>query len=84
MAVSILEVLGEEVTGIGPRMDPAMQQPVQSDVQALTSVCRLCAAAPVSICIALTVVLIRILNPNGKSDRSVFIATVFYSEQAPY
>ena len=39
------------------------------------------AAVPVSICIALTVVLIRILNPNGKSDRSVFIATVFYSEQ---
>jgi len=37
----------------------------------------------VSICIALTVVLIRILNPTGKSDRSVFIATVFYSEQAP-
>ena len=51
---SILDVLGEEVTGI---------------------------AAPVSICIALTVVLIRILNPNGKSDRSVFIATVFYAEK---
>ncbi len=38
---------------------------------------------PVSICMALTVGLVKILNPTGASDaRSVFIASAFYTEQA--
>lgn len=37
---------------------------------------------PVSICMALTVILVRILNPEGKSnDRTVAIATAFYHEE---
>lgn len=37
---------------------------------------------PVSICMALTVMLVRILNPDGKSnDRTVAIATAFYHEE---
>lgn len=52
---SILEDLGEEVTGI---------------------------LTPVSICMALTVMLVKTLNPTGESDaRSVFIASAFYTEK---
>ena len=37
---------------------------------------------PVSICMALTVMLVKTLNPTGASDaRSVFIASAFYSEK---
>ena len=37
---------------------------------------------PVSICMALTVCLVQLLNPTGSSDpRSVYIATVYYVEQ---
>lgn len=37
---------------------------------------------PVSICMALTVCLVRILNPEGVSGSSaVAIATVYYSEE---
>jgi presenilin 1 len=55
MTHSILDDLGEEVTGI---------------------------VSPVSICMALTVVLVRLLNPEGESDSSaVYIAQAFYSEQ---
>lgn len=54
---SILEDLGEEVTGI---------------------------ITPVSICMALTVLLVKMLNPTGASDaRSVFIASAFYTEKVP-
>eukprot|EP00873_Tetraselmis_striata_P023226 jgi/Tetstr1/443490/TSEL_031497.t1 len=39
--------------------------------------------APVSICMALTVALVRVLNPTGDSGSSaVAIATVYYDEQA--
>mmetsp|Transcript_33836 Transcript_33836/g.95787 ORF Transcript_33836/g.95787 Transcript_33836/m.95787 type:complete len:460 (-) Transcript_33836:1345-2724(-) len=38
--------------------------------------------APVSICMALTVVLVRILNPDGESSSaSVAIATAYYNEE---
>lgn len=37
---------------------------------------------PVSICMALTVALVKTLNPDGRSDgRAVSIASVYYSEQ---
>ncbi|KAL4425797.1 hypothetical protein ABPG75_009813 [Micractinium tetrahymenae] len=52
---SVLEDLGEEVTGI---------------------------VAPVSLCMALTVALVRILNPDGASDsNAVFLASAYYTEQ---
>jgi hypothetical protein len=51
----VLDVLGEEVTGI---------------------------VAPVSVCMALTVVLVRILNPDGVSRAdAVYIASIAYEEQ---
>jgi len=54
MVRSILDDLGEEVTGI---------------------------VAPVSICMALTVALVRLLNPDGSSGSSaVYIASVYYNE----
>ena len=54
MGRSILDDLGQEVTGI---------------------------AAPVSICMALTVILVRVLNPEGESDSgAVYLASVYYSE----
>ncbi|KAK9828549.1 hypothetical protein WJX72_000710 [[Myrmecia] bisecta] len=53
---SILDDLGEEVTGI---------------------------VAPVSICMALTVALVRVLNPSGNSNtNTVYLATAFYQEKA--
>ena len=56
MGRSVLDDLGEEVTGI---------------------------VAPVSLCMALTVALVRILNPSGSSNsNSVFIASAYYNEQA--
>lgn len=55
MERSLLDDLGEEVTGI---------------------------AAPVSICMALTVVLVRLLNADGGSDStSVRLATIYYDEE---
>lgn len=55
MGRSVLDDLGEEVTGI---------------------------VAPVSICMAITVALVRLLNPEGKSDSSaVYLATSFYVEE---
>lgn len=37
---------------------------------------------PVSMCMALTVVLVKILNPTGaSSQRAVSIASIYYSEQ---
>lgn len=52
---SILDDLGEEVTGI---------------------------VAPVSLCMALTVVLVRVLNPSGKSDAdTVIFAAAYYREE---
>lgn len=54
MVRSVLDDLGEEVTGI---------------------------VAPVSICMAVTVLLVRLLNPEGKSDsNAVYLATSFYVE----
>jgi|688.fasta_scaffold1246582_1 presenilin 1 len=54
MGRSILDDLGQEVTGI---------------------------AAPVSICMALTVILVRVLNPEGESDSgAVYLASVYYRE----
>eukprot|EP00887_Chlorella_sp_A99_P001007 scaffold5.g1007.t1 len=51
---SVLDDLGEEVTGI---------------------------VAPVSICMALTVALVHILNPDGSSDtNAVFLASSYYTE----
>lgn len=53
---SVLDDLGEEVTGI---------------------------VAPVSLCMALTVALVRTLNPDGASDSgAVFLASAYYTEQA--
>ena len=40
MAVSILEVLGEEVTGIGPHTVCTACWLLQGDKQAVTTVCR--------------------------------------------
>lgn len=55
MSNSILDDLGQEVTGI---------------------------VAPVSICMFLTVLLVRLLNPEGVSNPSaVAIAQTFYKEQ---
>ena len=55
MAKSVLDALGQEVTGI---------------------------VSPVSLCMALTVLLVRILNPQGASDpNSVYIASFYYDEQ---
>lgn len=55
MARSVLDDLGEEITGI---------------------------IAPVSICMALVVVLVKALNPDGITDSStVAIATLAYHEQ---
>lgn len=52
---SILDDLGEEVTGI---------------------------VAPVSLCMALTVALVRILNPSGESDAdTVIFAAAYYREE---
>lgn len=52
---SILDDLGEEVTGI---------------------------AFPVSLCMALTVLLVKLLNPKGESNREVvLVATAVYDEQ---
>ena len=39
--------------------------------------------APVSLCMALTVALVRILNPDGASDsNAVFLASAYYAEEA--
>lgn len=55
MAGSILDDLGQEVTGI---------------------------VAPVSLCMLLTVVLVRLLNPEGTvSSSAIAIAQTFYKEQ---
>ncbi|KAI8475571.1 MAG: Presenilin-domain-containing protein [Monoraphidium minutum] len=52
---SVLDDLGEEITGI---------------------------AAPVSICMAIVVLLVKLLNPDGTSETgNVFIATLAYAEQ---
>jgi hypothetical protein len=55
MTRSVLDDLGEEITGI---------------------------VAPVSICMALVVVLVKALNPDGMADSSsVAIATIAYHEK---
>lgn len=55
MAKSILDDLGEEVTGI---------------------------VSPVSLCMALTVALVRLLNPNGDSSGNTsYVASAYYKEQ---
>ncbi|KAI7844377.1 hypothetical protein COHA_002175 [Chlorella ohadii] len=55
MRASVLDDLGEEVTGI---------------------------VSPVSICMALTVALVRILNPEGESNSgAVFLASAYYNEE---
>jgi presenilin 1 len=52
---SVLDDLGEEITGI---------------------------MAPVSLCMAVTVLLVRLLNPDGQSSSStVYIASLAYAEQ---
>lgn len=54
MRRSVLDDLGEEVTGI---------------------------VSPVSICMALTVALVRVLNPEGESNSgAVFLASAYYTE----
>lgn len=58
MAPSMVETLGEEVTGI---------------------------MAPVSICMAVTVALVRVLNSDGESNsNAVAIAGLAYREQASH
>jgi hypothetical protein len=38
--------------------------------------------SPVSICMAMTVLLVRLLNPEGNSDTAaIFIASTYYSEK---
>ena len=55
MTESVLDRLGEEVTGI---------------------------VSPVSLCMALTVALVRLLNPTGdNAGSSVYIASAYYQEQ---
>ena len=55
MVESVLDKLGEEVTGI---------------------------VSPVSLCMALTVGLVRLLNPTGDAaGSSVYIASAYYQEQ---
>lgn len=55
MSTSVLDDLGEEVTGI---------------------------LAPVSLCMALTVALVKVLNPSGDSDReNLVVATAYYEEE---
>ena len=60
MVESVLDRVGEEVTGI---------------------------VSPVSLCMALTVALVRLLNPTGdNAGTSVYIASAYYKEQVrgPY
>lgn len=38
-------------------------------------------AAPVSLCMLLTVLLVRILNPKGADQQLIAIATAFYHEK---
>jgi presenilin 1 len=52
---SVLDDLGEEVTGI---------------------------AAPVAICMAVTVLLVKLLNPEGDSNTGMLLASLAYTEQA--
>ena len=53
--VSVLDELGQEITGI---------------------------VAPVSICMALTVLLVKALNPDGSDTSvSVYFAQAFYAEK---
>ena len=55
MEVSVLDELGQEITGI---------------------------IAPVSICMALTVLLVKALNPDGSDTSvSVYFAQAFYAEK---
>ena len=55
MVTSILDSLGEEVTGI---------------------------VSPVSLCMALTVALVRTLNPDGDSaGNAAYFASAYYKEQ---
>lgn len=55
MTTSVLDDLGEEVTGI---------------------------LAPVSLCMAMTVALVKVLNPSGDSDsQNVAVATAYYEEE---
>ncbi len=55
MTKSVLDDLGEEITGI---------------------------AFPVATCMALTVLLVKVLNPEGDSSaNTVYIASIAYSEQ---
>ena len=55
MVVSVLDDLGEEVTGI---------------------------VSPVSLCMALTVALVRVLNPTGDaSGNTTYFASAYYKEQ---
>eukprot|EP00210_Caulerpa_lentillifera_P006403 g6117.t1 len=55
MTTSVLDDLGEEVTGI---------------------------LAPVTLCMALTVALVKVLNPSGDSDsQNIVVATAYYDEK---
>lgn len=54
MTQSVLDDLGQEVTGI---------------------------AAPVAICMAITVLFVKVLNPDGDTNSSVMLATLAYTEQ---
>jgi hypothetical protein len=39
-------------------------------------------AAPVSVCMFLTVLLVRILNPKGDNQQDITVATIYYHEKA--
>ena len=55
MGRSVLDDLGEEITGI---------------------------ISPVTVCMVVTIALVRLLNPNGASDSTaVYIAQLYYNEQ---
>lgn len=79
---SILDDLGQEVTGEGALAERAVKA-VQE--------CRWIDAlrgplagivAPVTLCIAITVLLVRVLNPSGASNSAVMkLATISYDEK---
>ena len=78
----ILDTLGAEVTGTLPVL--LLLYLLNSRTPHLNTrlSCIAGIVAPVSICMALTVLLVRLLNPSGDSETTaVFIASAYYSEK---
>ena len=81
MEHSILDDLGQEVTG---RSHPYRRACDALQVQSAEARRGPSAGivAPVTICIAITVLLVRVLNPSGASNSAVMrLATISYDEK---